>query len=197
MVPDGGGIRRGRPPMLGSSLRRAAGASAATPQPAHNRPVVSRPAPAPHTTPKITPVAAGAKKRVLFLCIGNSCRSQMAEGFAKTYGSDVMEIHSAGLAPAPLIAPMTKYIMSLRGVALEGQFPKGLETVLRHPFDIIVNMTGQPINIPGAVLLDWPVRDPIGLQEPVYRAVAAQIEDLVMRLVLQVRGDQEMSANRR
>ena len=39
-------------------------------------------------------------KRVLFVCIGNSCRSQMAEGFARAYGSDVMAPASAGLAPA-------------------------------------------------------------------------------------------------
>ena len=39
-------------------------------------------------------------QRVLFVCVGNACRSQMAEGFAHAYGADVMEPHSAGLAPA-------------------------------------------------------------------------------------------------
>jgi arsenate reductase len=133
--------------------------------------------------------AAGGKQRILFLCIGNSCRSQMAEGFAKAYGSDVLEIHSAGLAPAPGIAPLTKYVMGLRNVRIdETHFPKGLELVLHQPFDIIVNMTGQPVNLSAGRVLDWPVRDPIGQLEPVYREVAAQIEDLVMRLILEVRG---------
>ena len=132
--------------------------------------------------------AAGGKQRILFLCIGNSCRSQMAEGFAKTYGSDVLEIHSAGLAPAPGIAPLTKHVLALRNVRIDDHFPKGLEMVLHQPFDIIVNMSGQPVNIPAVRVLDWPVRDPIGHPEAVYREVAAQIEALVMRLILEVRG---------
>jgi len=48
-----------------------------------------------------------ARRKVLFLCIGNSCRSQMAEGFARTYGSDVIEALSAGLAPAISVSPAT------------------------------------------------------------------------------------------
>ena len=48
---------------------------------------------------------SGPLKRVLFVCIGNSCRSQMAEGFARAYGSDVMAVASAGLSPATRIAP--------------------------------------------------------------------------------------------
>ena len=46
-------------------------------------------------------------KRVLFVCIGNSCRSQMAEGFARAYGSDVMIPASAGFTPASRVAPDT------------------------------------------------------------------------------------------
>ena len=179
MVPDGG-IRRGRPPMMGSS--RTGGV-----QPA----VQPNPSSAPRPRAAQPPIVASktGKQRILFLCIGNSCRSQMAEGFAKTYGSDVLEIHSAGLAPATGIAPLTKYVMALRNVRIdETHFPKGLEMVLHQPFDIIVNMSGQPVNLPAGRMLDWPVRDPIGEQESVYRDVAAQIEDLVMRLILEVRG---------
>ena len=183
MVSDGG-IRRGRPPMLGGSRRR--GSPPVTPAPArpHGTPAV-RPAAAPQA-----PVAAtkGVKQRVLFLCIGNSCRSQMAEGFARAYGSDVMEIHSAGLAPATIIAPLTKYVLGLRNVRIDDHFPKGLEAVLNQPFDIIVNLSGQPVNLPSGRMLDWPVRDPIGLPEPVYREVAAQIEAMVMRLIIDIRG---------
>ena len=147
------------------------------------------PLPAPRQRPAPAPVkATNGKLRVLFLCIGNSCRSQMAEGFAKAYGSDVLEIYSAGLAPAPGIAPLTKYVLGLRNVRIDDHFPKGLEMVLHQPFDIIVNMSGQPVNLPAGRMLDWPVRDPIGHLEPVYREVAAQIEDLVMRLILEVRG---------
>ena len=112
----------------------------------------------------------------------------MAEGFAKAYGSDVLEIHSAGLAPAPGIAPLTKHVLGLRNVHIDDHFPKGVEMVMHHNFDIIVNMTGQPVNIPAVRMLNWTVRDPIGQEESVYREVATQIEELVMRLILEVRG---------
>jgi len=112
----------------------------------------------------------------------------MAEGFAKAYGSDVMEVHSAGLAPATIVAPLTGHVMNLRNVRIDDQFPKGLEMVLHQPFDIIVNMSGQPVNLPAGRMLEWPVKDPIGLPESVYVTVAAQIEDLVMRLILELRG---------
>src|ERR1700676_3620098 len=76
-----------------------------------------------------TPV--GSKKRVLFVCIGNSCRSQMAEGFARAYGSDVMLARSAGLSPALMIAPLTKQVLTEKNINIEDQFPKGLDMVSR------------------------------------------------------------------
>jgi arsenate reductase len=128
-----------------------------------------------------------AKKRVLFLCIGNSCRSQMAEGFARAYGADIMVAQSAGLMPAVDIAPMTKQVLAEWNINIDGHFPKGLEVVGREPFDLIVNMSGQPINLPAARVLTWPVRDPIGQPINVYRSVVQQIEALVMGLILSLR----------
>jgi arsenate reductase len=131
--------------------------------------------------------SASVKKRVLFVCIGNSCRSQMAEAFARAYGSDVMVVESAGVAPAIDIAPLTKQMLAERNLNIEGHFPKGLEIVGREPFDVVVNMSGQPVSLPNAWVLTWPVRDPIGLPESVYRSVVQQIEGLVMGLILSLR----------
>ena len=146
------------------------------------RGVVAR-APEPKTPPK----RDVAKKRVLFVCIGNSCRSQMAEGFARAYGSDIIEPQSAGLSPASIIAPLTRQVLGEKNVRIDDHFPKGLEMVSRQAFDIIVNMSGTKLAIPGTRVLDWPVQDPIGHKEEVYRTVAAQIEGLVMRLILELR----------
>ena len=55
-------------------------------------------------------------KRVLFLCIGNSCRSQMAEGFANRYGQDVMKVASAGFAPASIVQPLTRKVMEDKNI---------------------------------------------------------------------------------
>ena len=140
----------------------------ATPRPAHSSPAVP-------------------KKRVLFVCIGNSCRSQMAEAFAQAYGSDVMEVHSAGLSPASIIAPLTKVVLAEKNLGIGTQFPKSLEIVSNQPFDIVVNMSGAVLDMPPARMIEWPVKDPIGQKPEVYRTVASQIESLVMRLILDLR----------
>ena len=133
---------------------------------------------------------ARAKKRVLFVCIGNSCRSQMAEAFARAYGSDAMVARSAGLSPATIIAPLTKHVLGERNLGVDGQFPKGMEIAQQEQFDVVVNMSGAPVAVPGARTIEWSVPDPIGQPEAVYRAVAGQIEALVMRLILELRGEQ-------
>ncbi|HKS96927.1 MAG TPA: ArsC family transcriptional regulator [Terriglobia bacterium] len=125
----------------------------------------------------------------MFLCIGNSCRSQMAEAFARAYGSDVMTVESAGLSPATIIAPLTKQVLAERNLNIDSHFPKGLEVAARESFDLVVNMSGQPVKLLQARVVDWPVRDPIGQSEAVYRGVVQQIESLVMGLILSLRNE--------
>jgi arsenate reductase (thioredoxin) len=126
-------------------------------------------------------------RRVLFVCIGNSCRSQMAEAFARHYGSDVLEAASAGMYPALMVAPLTGQVLKERNIGIEGHFPKDLSAVLHQPFDLVVNMSGLPLEVPGADRIEWMVRDPIGQPEEVFRSVADQIESMVMRLILNLR----------
>src|SRR5579864_7365558 len=83
------------------------------------------------------------KKRVLFVCIGNACRSQMAEAFAKAYGSDILIVRSAGLAPAVSMPPLTRQTLSEKNIQSEGQFPKALEAVAGEPFEVVVNLSGE------------------------------------------------------
>ena len=165
-----GGYRGSRPRMGGP--RR----SDAPPAPA-------RPEAPPGRLPRV-------RKRVLFVCIGNSCRSQMAEGFARAYGGDILIAASAGLSPAAIVQPLTKLVLAARNVRIDDQFPKGMEILARDQFDLIVNMSGEVLPVaPGARVRDWPVRDPIGESEAVYKTVAEQIEGLVMRLILEFRSD--------
>lgn len=133
-------------------------------------------------------------KRVLFLCIGNSCRSQMAEGFARKYAADVMEVGSAGLSPAAIVQPQTHEVMILKNISLEDQFPKDLSSVDVRSYDLIINMSG--IKLPGRIPIevrDWKVEDPIGRSEGVYIAVRDQIEAMVMQLVLELRREARRS----
>jgi arsenate reductase (thioredoxin) len=128
------------------------------------------------------------KKRVLFVCIGNSCRSQMAEAFARAYGSDIMEVGSAGVNPATVISPLTKQTLAEHNLEIDDHFPKSVDVVAQQRWDLVVNMSGTPLSLPGARTIHWQVQDPIGLSETVYRDVAGQLERLVMRLILDLRG---------
>jgi arsenate reductase (thioredoxin) len=134
--------------------------------------------------------SATAKKRVLFVCIGNACRSQMAEAFARAYGSDILSVHSAGLAPATSLPPLTRQTLGEKNIPMEGQFPKALESFVGDSFEVVINLSGEPLPVKfgPARVIEWSVRDPIGESESVYRDVAAQIEGLVMRLILELRG---------
>jgi len=127
------------------------------------------------------------KYKVLFLCIGNSCRSQMAEGFARAYGADVMEAQSAGLGPAVEISPLTIRTMWEKNVDMSGAFPKGVDAVDRSGLNLIVNISGQRLPVRDVPVLDWDVRDPIGKDEQVFRGVRDEIERRVMELILQMR----------
>jgi arsenate reductase (thioredoxin) len=180
-----GGNRRGRPPMRGSS-RLGPRTPVDNPGPFEAPRGGSNPKS--HTLTNAGPLRAPAsgRKLVLFVCIGNACRSQMAEAFARAYGADVLDVQSAGLSPAPLIPPLTRKVLADRNVSMGDHFPKGLETV-RGRVDVLVNMSGLPLAVEASRVLNWPVQDPIGQTEMTYRNVAAQIEDLVMRLILELR----------
>jgi arsenate reductase (thioredoxin) len=127
-------------------------------------------------------------KRVLFVCLGNSCRSQMAEGFARAYGKDVWEVESAGLSPATIIVQPTRDVMEEKQIDLLNQFPKPLEWVALDTFDLIVNISGYPlpshIRVP---VREWKVDDPIGSSPKVYRRVRDEIEALVLALLEEAR----------
>lgn len=127
--------------------------------------------------------------RVLFVCIGNSCRSQMAEGFARKYGSDVMEVASAGLAPASLVAPLTRQAMiESKGIDLTGQWPKSVFE-LHGPWDLIINISGMtfPPTVHARQIRIWTIHDPVLDPLPVHIEVANKIEALVQQLVLELR----------
>ena len=127
-----------------------------------------------------------ALQKVLFVCLGNACRSQMAEGFARAYGKDVMTPESAGLAPAMAVPLETKQTMAEKNLDISAHFPKPVSVFPQGHFDRVVNMSGYPMPaFPMAT--EWKVRDPIGGTADEYRAVRDQIENLVMKLILELR----------
>ncbi len=109
------------------------------------------------------------KTRVLFLCTGNSARSQMAEAFLRTFAGDEYEAYSAGLEPRG-INPLTIAVMKERGIDISGQRSKGLHEYLgRQHFGVLITVCDRaekecPI-FPGVgTRLHWSLPDPSAVQ---------------------------------
>jgi len=113
----------------------------------------------------------------------------MAEGFARTYGSDCLVPASAGVAPASIVAPDTMRTMGEKNIDLADHFPKSLKYLERAEFDIVVNMSGLFLlqKFGNAKMLDWEVADPVGMDYDEHCLVRDEIERLVMTLIQTLR----------
>jgi protein-tyrosine-phosphatase len=128
------------------------------------------------------------KKSILFVCIGNICRSPMAEALARKYGADVLTAQSAGLAPAVTTTPHTRQILAERNVDLGDHRPRGLDEVELSRVDMVINMSGMSLPTGLQAPLEvWNVPDPYGSDVPAYRRACDLIEHQVMRLILRAR----------
>ena len=109
------------------------------------------------------------KKRVLFICTENACRSQMAEGFLRQWADDRFEVFSAGTDPAAGIHPDAIAAMKEAGIDISAQQPKAIAPFLGQHFNYVVAVCDPasqrcPI-FPGVVKrLEWPVPDPAQAQ---------------------------------
>lgn len=130
------------------------------------------------------------KKRVLFVCIGNAFRSQMAEAFARAYGADAVEADSAGLAPVVQVPEITKKVMREKGIELDGHFPKALLHMDLTRYDVVVNMSGVPLKLPAPEVIEWQVPDPVGGGEKEARQTRDLVEQLVAGLLIRLRTQQ-------
>jgi len=131
------------------------------------------------------------RTKVLFLCIGNACRSQMAESIAKHLAADVIEASSAGLVPFGEIPATTLTVLAERGFSTAGQSSKALSHEDLSAADLVINMTGRSGNSifgePAPRHEDWDVGDPYGFNLSVYRGIRDQIEARVIDLALRLR----------
>lgn len=103
-------------------------------------------------------------KRVLFLCTGNSCRSQMAEAILNRIGAGRFEAFSAGSRPAGFVHPLALRLLRETGHPVEGLRSKPLEEFRGQPFDAVITVCDRAKEAcpvwPGAVMLHWSFEDP-------------------------------------
>jgi arsenate reductase len=128
------------------------------------------------------------KLRILFVCVGNACRSQIAEGFAKHLGGEIVEAQSAGMMPLETVPAQTRKVMLEREMPIDDQFPKGVEVFRNTEFDLVINMSG--IMLPNGLKEKdrrWTVADPYGRSDGAFRQVRDELEKMVGELLEQVR----------
>lgn len=125
------------------------------------------------------------KYRVLFVCIGNACRSPMAESIAWRVASDVMEVSSAGISPLGSVAEKTRETLEKHGYDSESLESKPIRREVWDAADIVINMTGterRSAFLDSERVEDWPIPDPFGSSLSAYEGVFADIEGRVREL---------------
>jgi len=126
------------------------------------------------------------KKKILFVCIENSNRSQMAEAFANILGKEMVEAYSAGSNPSGMVNPKAKAAMKELGYDLKAHHSKSLNEVKQFaPFDAVVTMgCGDACPwMPSKRFFDWDIPDPKDMNEDDFRKVRTLIRDNVKELL--------------
>lgn len=129
---------------------------------------------------------------VLFLCVHNAGRSQMAAGFARALGGNRVVVHSAGSEPAESVNPAAVAAMAEVGIDIAGAVPQRWTGDLLAEVDVIVTMgCGDSCPVyPGKRYVDWPLDDPRGLSvaavRPIREAIAGKVAELLGELGVDV-----------
>ena len=140
-----------------------------------------------------TESAAGAGRlRVMFVCIGNSCRSPMAEAIALRDAADIFETTSAGLSPLGVVQKLTLETLEKNGYRTDGLTSKPILKPAWDESDPVVNMSGYPRQRAFALgewdkVEDWDVEDPYGSDPDVYQRIFEDIRNRIDMLAWRLR----------
>jgi protein-tyrosine-phosphatase len=127
---------------------------------------------------------------VLFVCVHNAGRSQMAAGLLHHYAAGRVRVTSAGSAPADEINPAVRAVMAEIGIDLSREFPKRLTTDAVEAADVVITMgCGDACPIfPGKRYLDWQLDDPAGQGADAVRPIRDDIDARVRGLLAELTG---------
>jgi len=128
------------------------------------------------------------KPSVLFVCIHNAGRSQMAAGYLTHLAGDTIEVRSAGSAPADSINPIVAEAMREEGIDLTGQKPKILTTDAVQASDVVITMGCGDVCpfFPGKRYLDWQLDDPAGQGLDAVRPIRDEIRRRIKKLITEL-----------
>lgn len=128
------------------------------------------------------------KLKIIFVCVENARRSQMAQGFAEALGQGKLEVYSAGSQPSSQIDPLVIEVMKEKGIDLSGKRPKGLNELPPIEMDYLITM-GCEETCPAVVarkIIEWEIPDPKGKSIDFFREIRDLIEDRLRVLLREV-----------
>ena len=130
-------------------------------------------------------------KKVLFVCVENSCRSQMAEGFARRRGRGILEAYSAGSKPSGVINPLAIEVMRESGIDISAQASKGFDALNARSFDYVVTLGCHDVCpfVPARQHIEWDIEDPKGKGIEFFRTARSRIEEKVIGLIQEIAAD--------
>lgn len=129
--------------------------------------------------------------KIMFLCTGNSCRSQMAEGIANAIGEGKIKAYSAGLNPAGFVHPKAIEVMKEIGIDISHYTSKPIDEKLLHEMDYVITLCGDaeetcPMTPPGVKRLHWGLPDPAkatGSEEEILNVFKTVRDDIKKRIL--------------
>jgi arsenate reductase len=128
------------------------------------------------------------KIKIVFICVENARRSQMAQGFAEVSGGEKVEVYSAGSIPSSQIDPIVIEVMKEKGIDLSSKRPKGLNDLPPIEMDYLVTM-GCEETCPAVLakkIIAWEIPDPKGKSIDVFRNVRDMVEGRVRALLKEI-----------
>jgi arsenate reductase (thioredoxin) len=138
-----------------------------------------------------TPKEKSNRKKVLFICLGNACRSPMAESIARRDARDVIEACSAGLTPLGFVPVLTMQTLAANSYSIEGLCSTPITRSVWDAADIVINMSGVPKQlafVEYGKVEDWDVQDPYGSDPVLYQTIYEDIQRKVVQLAERLRG---------
>jgi len=128
------------------------------------------------------------KGKIVFICVENARRSQMAQGFAEVFGQGKIEVYSAGSSPSSQIDPFVIKVMKEKGIDLGTKLPKSLDDLPPIEMDYLISM-GCEETCPAVLakkIIEWEIPDPKGKSIDVFREVRDLIEEKVRDLLQEI-----------
>lgn len=125
------------------------------------------------------------KKKILFVCVENSCRSQLSEALARKLGADIWEPFSAGSKPSGTINERAVSVLREKGIDVSGQRSKSVNDLPTVEWDYLITMgCGEACpNLPAKNRIDWDLTDPKGKPIDEFRKTRDEIESRLKMLL--------------